>query len=115
MTKDDALKILPGKEYNCTTCGGEGWFAQQVSDTEQEQRLCMDCRNGATDYEQIHNQALDDCAAIIAEKCILKERVTVEVINKILTENIESMITRNTPVECLDVAQSIHKMLTEES
>ena len=29
----------------CTVCNGDGWYPQQVSDTEQEQRRC-DCYDG---------------------------------------------------------------------
>jgi hypothetical protein len=30
-------------ELECQVCKGQGWYAQQVSDTEQEQRRCDLC------------------------------------------------------------------------
>ena len=31
------------KPKDCPNCDGQGWYAQQVSDTEQEQRQCDLC------------------------------------------------------------------------
>lgn len=41
MTKEPRLE--PCDCIPCPDCGGAGWYAQQVSDTEQEQRQCGTC------------------------------------------------------------------------
>ena len=44
----------------CQECGGRGWYAQQVSDTEQEQRRCECCNDGKieVDVELFIDEAL---------------------------------------------------------
>lgn len=45
---NDCIDTIGAKEVEirvCENCNGAGWYPQQVSDTEQEQRQC-DCENG---------------------------------------------------------------------
>jgi Zn finger protein HypA/HybF involved in hydrogenase expression len=37
----------------CPECGGVGWYAQQVSDTEQEQRRCENCYDGIVSVDEV--------------------------------------------------------------
>lgn len=46
------------KRRTCKTCDGVGWWAEQTSQDEQEQRKCPDCEMGETSEDRIFNDAL---------------------------------------------------------
>lgn len=69
MTK---LTDIPGasEAFNiCDVCNGVGWYAQQVSYTEQEQRRCENCNGDQDGLHDIHLEVDVEAMAEIIKNC----------------------------------------------